>query len=164
MKHQEYYRKYKTTYPPSIHGWNIVWAIAVAALVEPLLVLSKVKRMDFSFHYYLEQLEYFMWFAIPAGLFLAHVYKKESMKRNKGYYWLGKFEVIGKQSSLLSDYLQLAPGRGHKLKVERSLFDKTKIGDFIVIRRDALGGLDEVRRVNNLLARVAKPKSNPVLE
>jgi hypothetical protein len=153
MKHQEYYRKYKTTYPPTLDIFNVIWAIIVAALVEPFLVLSKVKKMNFSIQAYLEQLEYFLFFAFPVGLFLAYVHWKESVKRQRGFCWVGKFQVVDKKLSRLSCHLILTPDNKHKLKVDRRLFDKTRIGDFIIIRRDALGGIGEVRRVNNLLSR-----------
>ena len=78
---------------------------------------------------------------------------RESMKRSRGYGWLGKFEVVGKKSWFVFYYLQLAPGNG-KLKVERDLFEKIRVGNIILIRRDALGKIEDVRKVNNLSSRL----------
>jgi hypothetical protein len=162
VKHQEHYRKYKATYPPTLDVFSIIWTIVVAALVEPFLILSKVKPTNVSVHDYLEQLEYFALFAFPVGLLLAYVHWKESIKRHRGYCWIGKFQVKDKKLSRLSCYLTLTPGQEHRLKVDRNLFDKTKVGDFIIVRRDALGVIDEVKRVNNLLGGVDKAKSSSI--
>ena len=67
---------------------------------------------------------------------------------------MGKFEVINKKSWFVFHYLQLAPGNS-KLKVERDLFEKIRVGNIILIRRDALGKIEEVRKVKNLSNRVA---------
>lgn len=156
MKHQEFYRKYKTTYSTTVNQWNIPVAIAVAALIEPFLMYRRSKQVAFSFHFYWQQLEYFTLFALPFGLFLIWVYWKESEKKALGYCWVGKFRVIDKKSSWLNCYLILAPNETHKLKVNRDLFNKTQIGDSVVVRRDALGGIDEVKRITNVLSRVSR--------
>jgi hypothetical protein len=64
--------------------------------------------------------------------------------------------VIGKQTSILSCYLNLSPGEGNSLKVDRSLFNKTQVGDFVLIRRDALGDIDEVRSVKDVVKRLTR--------
>ena len=75
------------------------------------------------------------------------------MKRSRGYGWLGKFEVVSKKSWFVFHYLRLAPGNG-KLKVDRDLFEKIRVGNIILIRRDALGKIEDVRKVNNLSSRL----------
>jgi len=156
MKHQEFYRKYKASYPPMISPWNIVLIMVVAALAVPFFVYRNAKFVNFSLADYLKQIEYFMFIGLPLGLFLFWTNWRESVKRSKRYCWVGKFKVVGKQSSFLSCYLNLSPGDSNKLKVDRSLFNKTNVGDFILIRRDALGDIDEVRRVKDVVNRLTR--------
>jgi hypothetical protein len=49
----------------------------------------------------------------------------------------------------------LAPGNT-KLKVQRRLFETTRIGNFVLVRRDALGKIEEIRRINNRSKQLAR--------
>lgn len=155
MQHQELYRKYKTTYPPVINRWNIVWAILITALIEPFLMLRRNRQANLTGNFYWHQVEYFLLIAMPFVLILFWIYWREAIKRKRGYCWVGKFKVLDKQQSFFRCYLVLWPNQRHKLVVHRSLFNKTRVGDFIIVRRDALGQVEEFRHVYNVLARVA---------
>lgn len=163
MKHHEFYRKYKTSYPPVVNPifyrknwWYIVLMTVVVVLIEPLIMYRRQRSIPFSLEYYVKLIEYLTFIIVPFIAFLYWINRRELIKQSRGYGWVGKFEVIGKQSSFIRKYLLLKPGDGHKLKVQRSLFEKTRIGDFIVIRRDALGNIEEVTKSKNLSRRLAR--------
>jgi len=134
--------------------------ITVAAvLIEPLVIMYKHQRsVPFSFDYYLELAEYFFLIVTPFVAFLFWINWRETTKRKRGYGWMGKFEVIKKRSLFTFHYLLLAPGGKNKIKVNQQLFDRTRVGDFIEIRRDALGSIQTVNRINNFSTRLAKAK------
>jgi hypothetical protein len=169
MKYLEFYNKYKTTYPPILNPifskknwWYVVLITVVAVLIEPLLFMSKYQRAaPFSFNYYMQLVEYFLLIAFPFVALLIWVNRRESIKRSRGYDWVGKFEVIKKQSSFVFRYLQLTPGSDNKVRVSKYFFDKTRVGDFILIRRDALGSVKEIRKTKNLSSRLAKRLAKP---
>jgi hypothetical protein len=75
---------------------------------------------------------------------------------------VGKFEVVKKRTSFVFRYLLLAPGNGNKIRVNRNFFDKTRVGDFILIRRDALGSVEQINKTKNFSSRLARrlPKPN----
>lgn len=162
MKHPEFYVKYKTNYPPLVNPvfskrnwWRIVLITVVAILIEPLVMYKNQRSVPISFEYYLQLIEYFIIIAVPFVAFLLWVNWRELIKRRKGYGWVGKFEVIGKRSSLLFCYLLLMPDSNHKLRVDRSFFQKTRIGDFIQVKRDAFENIEEVSRIKNISNRLA---------
>jgi hypothetical protein len=45
------------------------------------------------------------------------------------------------------------------LRVDKDLFEKTRVGDFIQIRRDSLGSIEEVSKVNNFSSRLASAEA-----
>ncbi|HTE33634.1 MAG TPA: hypothetical protein VK666_24805 [Chryseolinea sp.] len=166
MKHYECYSKHKTNYRATINPvfykrnwWQIVLLTLIAVLVEPLIMYKHIRTVPFSFAFYLQLLEYSVLVAVPFISFLLWLNWREAIKRSRGYSWVGKFEVTNKRSSFLSCYLLLAPGNS-KLKVGRTLFDKTHIGNFILIRRDSLGKIEEVRKLNNLSSRLTRIRTN----
>jgi|SRR6478736_6547098 len=169
MKHLEFYSKYKTTYPPIVNPlfskrnwWYVVLIVVAAVLIEPLLFMSKYKRsVPFSFSYYTELIAYFLLIAFPFIGLLIWINRRELEKRSRGYGWIGKFEVIKKSSLFLFRYLLLTPGSGNKIRVSRNLFDKTRVGDFILIRRDALGSVEEISKTKNFSGRLARRLSKP---
>jgi hypothetical protein len=154
MKDLELYRKYKTKYSaaeeqaPYKRSVGLIIAMSVAAtLLGPLLLFKYSKGVAFSTPYYIQHVAYFSLVTLPFAAFLVWSYRREAIKQSSGYHWVGKFEVLDKQSSFTSLYLVLS-GTNNKVKVERSLFEKTRIGDFIIILRDALGNVEEIKRVN----------------
>lgn len=166
MKYHEFYRKYKTRYPPlrnllfSRRNWrSVVLITVVAMLIESLIIYGRQRSVPFDLYNYFKLFEYLSFMAVPFTAFLFWVNWRESIKRSRGYGWVGKFEVIGKRSSFIRWYLLLEPGNHHKLKVDRSLFEKTRIGDFILIRRDVFGNIEEVSKFKNLSRGLARTKS-----
>jgi hypothetical protein len=159
MKHQEFYRKCKARYPPMISPWILLAIMVVASLTVPLFVYRNVRTAPLTLSGYLEQIEYFLFVGVPLGLLLIWANWREAVKRRKGYCWVGKFEVIGKSKSFLTCHLNLFPGEGNRLRVDRGLYHETHIGDCIIIRRDALGGIGEVRRVKDVLNRLSKAQA-----
>jgi len=162
MKRYEYYIKYKTNNRTFINSvfhkvnwWHIVLPTLAAILIGPLVIYFRQRSVPSSFNQYLRFTEYCFLIVVPFILFLLWLNWRESIKRNSGYSWIGKFKVTGKHSSFAFCYLYLAPGNT-KLKVARSLYEKTRAGNFILIRRDALGKIEEIRKVNNRSSRISK--------
>jgi hypothetical protein len=136
-----------------------------ALLLEPLVMYRRQRVSTFSFDYYVQQLEFFVFIITPLLALLFWLNWREMEKQGKKYGWVGKFEVIAKGSSFLFCYLFLA-GRGGKIRVDRALYEKTRVGDSIFIYRDSLGNIEEVEKVSNYADRVARltvryPKKTP---
>jgi hypothetical protein len=163
MKHTEFYSKHRATYPPIVNPvfsrrnwWRIALITIAAVLIEPLIMYKYNRSSPLSFSYYVKLLEYILFIIVPFVVFLLWINWRESTKRSRGYCWIGKFEVLRKQSTFAFRYLFLSPGDSNKLKVNRSLFQKTRVGDFILIRRDAFGMIEEINKVNNFSSRLAR--------
>lgn len=163
MKHQEFYSKYKTNYPPVENPmfskrtwWHSALIIVAAVLIEPLILYKNQRSVPFSLHYYLLVTSYCLAISVPLVVLLLWLNWRESTKRMRGYVWVGKFEVIDKHLSFLLQYLVLSPGRDNKIRVDRGLFEKTRVGDIMLIRRDALGKIEDIRRINNFSNRLTK--------
>lgn len=163
MKDLDLYRKYKTKYgatedqAPYKRSAGLIIAMSVAAtLLGPLLLFKYSKGVAFSTSYYLQHVAFFSLVTLPFAIFLVWSYRRETLKQSSGYRFVGKFEVLDKQSCLTYLYLVLSPGINNKVKVERSLFEKTRIGDFIIILRDALGNVEEIKRVNRFSSRLSQ--------
>lgn len=171
MKNTVHYVKYKTSYPPPVsplfskkNWWRIGLITLAAVLMGPLVMYKYHRSATFSFDYYLRLIQYFLIFVIPFVAFLLWVNWRQSIKRSRGYGWLGKFEVVNKRVLFPFCYLQLTPGDGNSLKVNRGLFDKIRVGDFILIRRDAFGNIEEISKTNkfsNLLPKVKRSSKAP---
>ncbi len=169
MKHQEFYNKYKTKYLPLVNPifskrnwWRIILITLSVVLIEPLILYRHQKSNPFSLEYYLQVIPYIVYIVVPLVAFLFWANGRESLKRNRGYRWEGKFEVLNKQSSFLFCFLLLAPGSRNKIKVDRKLFEKVRVGDFVLISRDSLGNIEEVRIVNDFSSRLGKANSKRV--
>ncbi len=164
MKDFEFYKKHKANYPslenPMFTKGNFWITAAVtllAILLEPLILYKNFRNVPFSVHYYLQQMEYFSLFAVPMASLIFWAYWREVLKRNGGYHWVGKFEVIDKQQSLFNScYLAMAPGNKNKVKVERSLFEKIRVGDHVIVQRDVFGNVEEVKKASNFTTRLTK--------
>jgi hypothetical protein len=131
MKHPELYSKYKTNYPPLVNPlfsrrnwWRIGLITVLVVLIGPLIIYKHQRSVPFTFDYYLKLIGYFSIIVVPFVGFLFFVNWQESRKRSRGYGWVGKFEVIKKQSSFLFCYLLLAPGDSNKLMVNRACLRK----------------------------------------
>ncbi len=169
MKHHEFYTKYKTSYPPIINPifskrnwWHIVIITVGAVLIGPLVMYKHQRSAPLSFNYYIRLIEYSLYIIIPLVGVLIWSNWRESTKRSKGYSWIGKFEVINKQSSIAFCYLFLAPGNSNKIKVNRALFEKVRVGDLVKVRRDALGNIEEISKVSKFSSRLARVASRRV--
>jgi hypothetical protein len=163
MKHLEFYTKYKVSYPPLTNSffskgnwWRIGLITAMAALIEPLIMYKRIGAVPFSFRSYILLAEYFLILIVPFVAFLLWINWRESVKRKRGYGWVGKFNVIDKQSALTFFYLFLEPGINNKLKVNRALFEKISVGDSVLIRRDSLGSIEEISKVDTFSSRIAR--------
>ena len=168
MKHQEFYRKFKTNYPSAKHpifskkNWRpSILAIVIAVSIEPLIIMQKHQRVNhFSLHHYFQLIEYLFLVITPFLTFLLWGNWRDRIKRSKGYGWLGQFEVINKRSLWLSSYLLLKPGNNNKLRANRDIFEKIRIGDVVQIRRDAFGGIEETTKIRSLSSRLNWRKSS----
>ena len=162
MKHQEFYNKYKSRHTSKVSQafsrsnlWHIVLIVGVSVLLAPV-ALYKSMHVGFSLGYYLQGIKYSLAIAVPFGTFIFWVNWRELVKRSKGYDWVGRFTVTNKRSSFGFCYLKLTPGDKNTLLVHRKFFQKIRVGDFILIRRDALGHVEEIRKLNNLSSRLAR--------
>ena len=158
MMNSEFYRKYRVKYPSAsklthIEWWQIILVIIAAVLIEPVVVYNKLRHTPFTQSYYLGQAKYFLLLSLPVVGFFIWIRWRESVKRSRGYCWVGRFEVQKKHSSFLSCYLMLSPGR-QKLKVNRNFFNKINEGDIVIVRRNALGEIERMIRITNLAARL----------
>lgn len=162
MKQYEFYTKYKTHYRPIINPvfskrnwWQGVLITVVAVLIGPLILYKYQRSISFSLTYYVQLIEYCVLMVVPFVAILFWVNWRESTKKKRGYVWVGKFEVIHKQSLLTVFYLQLNPGN-IKIRVSRSIFEKINVGNRILIRRNSLGRIEEIKRINKLSDRISR--------
>lgn len=169
MKLHEFYTKSKTNYPTLVNPifskrnwWQVVLITAFAVLVEPLVLYRQQRLNSFSLDYYLKIAEYFLIIVVPFVAFLMWTNWRESVKRSKGYCWMGKFEVVTKETTLVGNYIILSPSLD-KMRVDRKLFEKIREGDFIQVRRDVFGQLEEIKRVNSFSSRLAKIRNRRVV-
>lgn len=162
MKRHEFYTKSKISYPALVNPiftkrnwWQVMLITAFAVLVEPLVLYRQQRLNSFSLEYYLKITEYFLIIIIPFVAFLMWTNWRESVKRSKGYCWMGKFEVVSKETTLVASYVVVSPGLD-KLRVDRKLFERIKEGDFVQVRRDVFGQLEEIKKLNSFSSRLAK--------
>jgi hypothetical protein len=162
MKNYEFYTKYKISNRLTINRifykrswWQIIIPTVSAILIGPLIIYKYQRSVLFSLNYYFRLLEYCFLIITPFILAFLWLSWRELVKQSSGYGWVGTFEVLGKQSSFIFCYLLLKPGKS-KLKVERSFFEKARVGDLILIRRDALGSIEEIKKVHGFSRRLSK--------
>lgn len=166
MKSLEFYHKHRLKYPSRVNPifskrnlWHLIVIIAAGVLVEPVALYKYNKSIPFTLHYYFQAIKYSLLVAVPFGAFIFWVNWRELKKKSEGYEWVGKFEVVDKKTVLTFCYLHLAPGGKNKIRVHWGLFEKIRIGDFIVIRRDVFGNLEKINKVKNLPSRLAKAEA-----
>ncbi len=169
MKNHEFYSKYKTKYSPVVNPifskrnwWRLVLIVAVAVMIEPFIIYKYQRSIPFSIDFYLRIVEYTLIIVVPFGVFLFWTNWRESTRQSLGYGWMGKFEVMRKRASFPFFYLLLEPGTENELKVNRGFFNKTRVGDFVLVRRDAFGNVEEISRVSDLPSRLAKAAAKRV--
>lgn len=165
MKNNEFYKKYKTNaLRVDKHSnepwWQVALTGAATVLMEPLVVYKRFRRVPFTMDFYLEQMKYFLLIGVPFVLFYLWYKWQRSIKMNRGYYWVGKFEVVRKLKVFTFCYLILTPGIENKVRVSSSLFTKIREGDFVIVRRDSLWGIEQITHVKDFAARLTKPASS----
>lgn len=168
MKQYEFYTKYKTNYRPIINPvfdkrnwWQGVLITIVAVLIGPLILYKYQRSISLSLNFYLQLIEYCILIVVPIVALLFWVNWRESTKQKRGYVWLGKFEVINKRSVFAFCYLQLNPGSTN-IKVSRSLFEKISVGNSILIRRNSLGTIEEIKKISNLSDRLSRTRASRI--
>jgi hypothetical protein len=166
MKQLEFYTKYKTNYTALVNPifskknwWYVALMVTLAVLIEPIIMYGRYRTFPFSLDKYLQVMVYLLLVIVPFVAFLFWANWRETIKQSRGYGWMGTFEVTRKQLSFSLCYLFLTPGENHKVKVERKLFDKIRIGDFVQIRRDAFGSLEEVAKIKNFSSHIVKART-----
>lgn len=154
MRHHAFYTKYKVRDRKlpmfsKRNAWSIILMTIGIVLCGPVIMYRHYyKSVPFSLTYYKQLISYLLIVYIPLIAFLFWRFRRELLKRSRGYAWVGKFKVAAKRSSFLFFYLMLIPGSDHRIKVNRSLFEKIRVGDFIVVRRDAIGKIENVTKIN----------------
>lgn len=161
MKNHEFYKKHKAS-ALSVDKlsrepwWQVILTVAATVLAEPLIVYKKYRSVPFTFDFYFHQIKYVLLIGVPIILYYLWTKWKSTIKRNRGYYLVGKFKVVEKRKRFTFCYLTLAPGNENKLKINRSLFAKIREGDFVIVRRDALGNIEQITHVKDFAARLTK--------
>lgn len=163
MKDEQFYQKRKANYATLVdpifskkNWWRLILITVVAVFVEAFIMYGRQRAVPFSFHYYLRLIEYVAVLVIPFVGFLLWANGRELMKQSRGYVWVGKFEVIGKQRSITGNILILTPGEDHRIGVKRPIYNKVSVGDYVTVRRDALGRVEEVAKVDNFSSQLAR--------
>ncbi|MEJ1240978.1 hypothetical protein WBG78_22720 [Chryseolinea sp. T2] len=162
MMNSEFYRKYRVKYPSKLTGiewWQVILVIVAAVLIEPIVVYNKLRHTPFTQGYYIGQAKYFLLLSLPVLGFFVWIRWRESLKRSRGYCWVGRFEVQKKHASFLSCHLMLSPGRRNRVKVNRTFFNKVNEGDTVIVRRNSLGEIERMIRITNLAARLRNLRS-----
>lgn len=161
MKNSDLYTKYNSIYTSILSSKISKGNLRVSALIilavffiEPLIMYKYHRSIPFTLDYYLRQIKYFSFIIIPLGILLLWTNWREKVKQTRGYSWMGKFQVLDKQTSMLSYYLLLTPGYQNKIKVSRILFNKTRVGDMITINRNALGKVEQIKKLNGIKQRL----------
>ena len=162
MKEPEFYRKYKTSYSRAANlrtrdnWWHTLLIILAVVIAEPFIIYKRYRNsIPFSEGFYFQQIKYAIYVAIPIIAYHLWASWREIEKKKRGYCWVGKFKVTGKRFSFTFCYLTLTPGEQNVLRVDRKLFSKIRVGDFVLIRRDAFGKLEEVVKIKKLSSRLA---------
>jgi hypothetical protein len=167
MKQLELYTKYKTNYIALVNPifskknwWYVVLMAVLVVLIEPIIMYGRYRSFPLSIDKYLQVITYLSLLMVPFVTFLFWVNWRETVKQRRGYGWTGNFEVTSKQLSFFSFcFLFLEPGDNHKVKVDRKLFDKIRIGDFVQVRRDAFGSVEEVAKIKNFSNHIIKART-----
>src|SRR6478735_6713574 len=117
MNRYEFYIKYKTNNRPptntvsnKVNWWHVVLPTLGAILIGPLVILVRQRSVPSSFHHYLQLVAYCFLVVVPFILFLLWLHRREAIKQNSGYDWIGKFKITNKQSTFAYCYLYLSPG------------------------------------------------------
>lgn len=167
MKHLELYKMCKAA---STHATRSVQStgnlprtallLLTVLLVEPLIMYKYYRRVPFSLDYYLHQIGYFSLILIPLGIVLLWTTWRDDYRQRCSYNWIGNFKVRAKYEGLFSCFLLLSPGEENRIKINRRFYYRTRVGDSIIIKRDALGVIKEIKRTGNIKSRLAR---NPML-
>ncbi|NOT75744.1 MAG: hypothetical protein HOP08_12530 [Cyclobacteriaceae bacterium] len=164
MKNEEYYSKSKPRdkflIRPYLTKTNW-WIIAVLSLLiiayGPIQWMKHKGVILFSWDNYFHLVLLAAALIIPLEtLVLWFPQIRLILIQKKGFDWIGKFEVIDKEFLLGFHYLVVHPGTAHKLKVDADVYHKIKIGDDLLVRRNALGDVKEAVRVPNMHRRVMR--------
>lgn len=166
MRSLEHYRKYKTHYPASQHPFSrehwlrTVIILFAAVLIWPLFLYKYYRNIvPFTSTYYLTQVTYGLCSAFLISGFYFRNSWRETVKRNRSYCLVGKFEVVSKRSSFVRCYLLLVPGQKNEIGVTRNLFNKVEVGDSVVVRRDALGVVEKVIKVKKFATKLVRSRA-----
>lgn len=71
------------------------------------------------------------------------------LDKRKGFYWRGNFTVVGKESSMVSKYLQLKPGNNHRIRVRAEFYLAVREKDTIFLERTYLGDVMKIRKISS---------------
>lgn len=154
MKNDEFYRKIpipkKDRYRPvlfSSYWWFYIPSNLLITFLAPLL--SKYNR-PVSSDEYLRQWGLSAIIVLMLNIVFAWFkYIRPYFNKRRGFYWQGNFTVVGKESSIMSNYLRLKPGNNHMIRVKRELFSAVREGDKIFVERTYLGDTIKIRKVSS---------------
>jgi hypothetical protein len=163
MKYQQFYQKRRANYTGTVdpifsrrNWWRLLLITVVAVLLEGFIVYGLKRLSLFSVSYYLQLIQHIAIVIVPFVGFLLWTNGRELIKRSRGFVWVGKFEVVGKQEKLIGGMLLLTPGDHHALKVQRSVFNRISVGDYIQVRRDAFGKVVEILKIEKFSRKLAR--------
>ncbi len=162
MKNEEHYKEIplqkKYLYSPLIfsrYGWIYGIGNLLVILLGPML--SKYNRVILSPGDYMR-----LWSLsalVVLGLniiFLWLLELRPYLDKRKGFYWRGKFTVIGKETSFGSSYLELNPGKSHRIKVRSEFYHSVHVQDRIVLERSYLGDLMKIKKISSIMDRIKR--------
>ncbi len=162
MKNEEYYREIplpkKDLYSPLIfsrYGW--IYGIGNLLVIFLGPMLSKYKREILSSDDYLR-----LWglsAIVVLGLniiFLWLLELRPYLDKRKGFYWRGNFTVIGKETSFGTSYLELNPGKHHRIKVRSEFYHSVHVQDRIFLERSYLGDLMKIKKISSIIDRIKR--------
>lgn len=158
MKNEEFYRKWKVKddffIRPIImksNWWSVVLITLLIISIEPIVMMEYRKLMFISLAEYFNEVLFFSKIIIPVEVLVLWFPRLRHMiVQRRGFDWIGRFEVVGKVTSFRCRYITLSPGHFHRIKADASLYHKTNIGDYLIVRRNVLGDVKEVVRSSHL--------------
>ncbi len=162
MEELQHFQKYKIHNRSEAHlkrfrtnRRQMIVLTVLALLIGPVIILKNHRGIPPSMDNYIRLIGYCCFIALPLFAWILWLQWRESVKLSRGYVWLGKFKVVEKLDAWMNCYFIVEPGQT-KLPVDRDLFQKTNVGNTIIVCRNSLGQLEYIRRVNHQSKHSAK--------
>lgn len=174
MKNETYYIRIripsKESYRPEIDSSN--WWIYLLGSVIVIFIgpfFNKYKHAYFEYEMMRIWITSALIVIVLNAIFLWFLQIRPYLEKGKGYFFLGKFEIVEKNTKLGKGYLTLNPGNRHLVKVSGAFFKSVQEGDKIIVERNCLGDIRNIKKVSGIRERLKmnankleRSKSSPV--